>query len=505
MSPERVQDNPIAKSVWRLLDPPISDERAPEVRRQLLIQAAITFAAGLVLLVARMISVRGIGYPPAGIVIECIWAIGYFILFGWAAWSRPRGNAFLRLSVMIVVIEAAFGVLRLTFGFDTRGASLLVGVQVSHAAGALLLPWTPLRALLPALGAGVIAVIAVVASKSPPVGLGRVGLLLTGLGVCLPGLGISVVRNWREQAAEMIEFFRGRYQEMRQELVDARLIHEAAFPPPSETGVVRFAYAYEPMSQIGGDYLHAHTSRGRQGKDDALSLAILDVTGHGIPAALTVNRLHGELTRLYAENPHMAPGAVLSALNRYVYLTLADHSVFVTGIVLRIDPTTSELEFASAGHPPAFLRDSRGNIEELPATATVLGAFDADEFDPEPIRRRFMPGDSLIAYTDGATEAQARSGDRLEVEGLRRVIEEQWADHTQRWPQTIARAVHRFRHGLPDDDVLVVEAYRIMGEMQPPVIGLETAESKPPASTTDSQSQHVETTTPQSSSESATV
>lgn len=479
MTPIGSLETPVATSVWRLLDPPISEEDAPMVRRQLLMQAGVSFAAGLILLFARMMSFRGLEYPVSGTVIDSIWAAGYAGLFAWLMLSRPRGNAFLRASVLIVVMEASFGVLRLTFGVDPRGASLLVGVQVSHAAGALLLPWTPLRALLPALGAGVIAMIAVFASRTPPIGLGRIGLLAVGLGVCLPGLGISVVRNWREQASEMVEFFRRRYQEMRQELVDARLIHEAAFPPPSDTGLIRFAYAYEPMSQIGGDYLHAHTSSGRHGSDLALSLAILDVTGHGIPAALTVNRLHGELTRLYAENPHMAPGSVLSALNRYVYLTLADHSVFVTGIVFRIDPTASELEFASAGHPPAFLRDSRGNIEDLPATATVLGAFDSDEFDPDPIRRRFMPGDSLIAYTDGASEAQAKSGDRLEVEGLRRIVREQWADHSQRWPQTIAKAVHRFRHGLPDDDVLVVEAYRTMGELnaKSPDVGVSQVES----------------------------
>jgi serine phosphatase RsbU (regulator of sigma subunit) len=482
MPPARPNENPVSTSVWRLLDPPISDERMPEVRRQLLAQAVFSFAAGLILLLARILSSGPIGYPIDGIIIDAAWAAGYIALGTLLLIRAPSGNTLLRLSILIVVIEAAFGVLRLVFGVDPRGASLLVGVLVSHAAGALLLPWTPLRALLPALGAGTIATIAVIAA--PPLALGRLGLFFAGIGVCIPGLIISVVRNWREQAREMIDFFRERYHEMRQELVDARLIHEAAFPPPRETGAVRFDYAYEPMSQIGGDYLHAHTAPGRNGPDEALSLAILDVTGHGIPAALTVNRLHGELARLYAENPHMPPGAVLAALNNYVYLTLADHSVFVTGIVLRIDPTTSQLEFASAGHPPAFLRRSDGRIEELPATATVLGAFEREDFDPAPISRRFMPGDSLIAYTDGAMEAQEQSGERLEVSGLRKIIEQQWADHAQRWPQVIAKAVHRYRHGKPDDDVLVIEAYRTLGELSFTSESSQTGDIEPQQSKT---------------------
>lgn len=445
-----------------MLDPPILDEQIPLVRRDLFTMLATTCVAGVILLVSRVLGAREAG---AGWIIDACWALTYCGIFALLALKPLRGGVLLRVSILVVVFEAAFGVLRMAFGVDPRGASLLVGVQVAHAAGAMLLPWTPLRTLLAALGAFLVTIVGIAAVE--PTGLGRFGFLGVGGLVVIPGMAISVVRNWRDQAREMVEFFRNRYQEMRQELVDARLIHEAAFPPARTSGSVRFAYAYEPMRQIGGDYLHAHVSAGQKGEEEAISLAILDVTGHGIPAALTVNRLHGELSRLYAENPFMAPGAVLRALNRYVYLTLADHSVFVTGIVLRVDPTTSSLEFASAGHPPAFLKTSRGTIEELGATVLVLGALDATEFDPAPIQRRFMPGDSLIAYTDGATDARSRTGERLEVQGLKRLVTEGWADEGQRWPEVISRAVHRFRIGPPDDDVLIIEVYRTMSFSTP--------------------------------------
>lgn len=452
----------VETSIWRMLDPPIPAGQVSRVRRQLVMLLAITFTAGLVLLASRVFAYEGTGgYPVEGWVIDLAWAMSYVGILSVIWLKRRQAAVLLRLSVLLVVLEAAFGVLRMVFGVDPRGASLLVGVQVAHAGSAILLPWTPLRALLPAAGAFVVAVMGIAAAE--PRGLGRLGFLIVGALIVTPGVAISVVRNWREQAREMIDFFRNRYQEMRQELVDARLIHEAAFPPPRTTGTVRFTYAYEPMSQIGGDYLHAHVAPGQHGPDEALSIAVLDVTGHGIPAALTVNRLHGELTRLYAENPYMAPGAVLGALNRYVYLTLADHSVFVTGIVLRVDPTTSTLELASAGHPPAFLRSSRGTITEIGATSIVLGALDVDEFDPAPVRMSFMPGDSLIAYTDGATDAKSRSGERLEIKGLRRIIAGGWADESQRWPETILREIDRFRHGPPEDDVLIIEVYRTMG------------------------------------------
>lgn len=455
----RTGEPQVAQSVWKMLDPPILEENLPTVRRDLLGMIATTFAAGLILLASRLLAFRPVGgYPNSGWTIDVFWALAYLgLLVG--VLLRPRnGVLLLRVSVLVVVLEAAFGVLRMVFGVDPRGASLLVGVQVAHAAGALLLPWTPLRALLAASGAFVVTLVGVIAV--PPEYLGRFVFLAVGALVVIPGLAISILRNWRDQAREMVEFFRTRYLEVRQELVDARLIHEAVFPPPRTTGAVRFSYAYEPMRQIGGDYLHAHVCAGQQGAEEALSIAILDVTGHGVPAALTVNRLHGELSRLYAENPYMAPGAVLRALNRYVFLTLSDHSVFVTGIVFRVDPTTSTLEFASAGHPPAFLRPSMGPIEELAATSIVLGALEPTEYDPAPVQRRFMPGDSIIAYTDGAMDTRSRTGERLEVPGLRRIVEEGWADETQRWPEAIIRAIHHFRHGTAADDVLVVEAYR---------------------------------------------
>ncbi len=462
MHPLQTTESMLGESIWRMLDPPITPEQEPRVRRQLLLLLAIGFVVGLVMAALRVSAFRSIGsYPDAAIGVDIVWGLSYVAL-AVVALMRSGGVLLLRVSILMTLVEASFGAVRLVFGFDPRGGSFLVGVLVAHAGGAILLPWTPLRTVLPAAGALVIACLAIIAEA--PLGLGKAGFILVGAGMCLPGIVISVVRNWREQSREMVEYFRHRYHQMRQELVDARLIHEAAFPPPRETGSVRLAFVYEPMSQIGGDYLHAHISPGQRGGDEALSAAVLDVTGHGIPAALTVNRLHGELTRLYAENTHMGPGAILAALNRYVYLTLADHSVFVTGIVMRVDPTTSTLEFASAGHPPAFLRSSSGQIEELHATAIVLGALPDIEFDPNPQRRRFMPGDSIIAYTDGATDVSSRTGQRLEVAGLRQIIAQGWADQTQRWPATIMRAVSRFKSGPQNDDILVIELYRTLGE-----------------------------------------
>lgn len=319
--------------------------------------------------------------------------------------------------------------------------------------------------MLMAVGLGAIAALALAWIVTLAIGGGGAigvwwAVLLGALGA---GVGVafaSTRSDVQDGAGRAIE---SEYEEVHRDLLDARRIHEGAFPEPIREGTVQFTYQYLPMRQIGGDYLHAFRGAGAGGAEASLSIALLDVTGHGVAAALTVNRLHGELTRLYAEHPDMRPIDALKALNKYVYLTLADHSIFVTGIIVRADPRDNTLEYASAGHPPAFLRTSAGVTRELGSTAMVLGALPADEYDVDEAVMRFGPGDSVVAYTDGVIEAREPGGEMLGLGGLRSVFESGWADRDGRWPATIVREVERFRRGEADDDTLVVELFRTMG------------------------------------------
>ena len=215
------------------------------------------------------------------------------------------------------------------------------------------------------------------------------------------------------------------------------------------------------MRQIGGDYLHATVCPTDDGRDEKLSLVLMDVTGHGIPAALSVNRLHGEMELCFADDPNYDPDEVLRRLNRYVQLTLAKHSIFVTAMVVRVDPLAGTIEHASAGHPPAFLRGSDGTIRELESTAIVLGALPDKEFDPDPRTNTFGPGDSVVLYTDGATEARNDRGDMVRIDGLRRLMADPTPIEPGTWPERVLDVVLRHRGGLPaEDDTLVVEVYR---------------------------------------------
>ena len=337
------------------------------------------------------------------------------------------------------------------------GTSLLV----THILASLFIPWTARESYRPIwplviCGALIIVIYGVLIRGAGLLPAGITIFLLPAVG--LPGAAIAGWRHGRFRSRFSYRMLRGAYGDMKRELVDARRIHEALFPKPITTGPVRMAYAYEPMRQIGGDYIFARsvTIPGRAAP--VFDAVLIDVTGHGISAALTVNRLHGEIQRELGEKPGLSPGELLTGLNAYLHHTLASHSVYATAICLRIDLEANTIEWASAGHPPAFLCTADGKLERLDSTAFILGVTGAADYDADEQRTRFMPGDAIVVYTDGAIEARDRGGRHLRVDGIQRVLAGVPAG-TDR-VGAIFEAVGRHRVGPSEDDTLIVEIAR---------------------------------------------
>jgi len=344
------------------------------------------------------------------------------------------------------------------------GGMGLWSIFIAHFFAALFIPWSPREAIKPLLP--LLGLFALTTAFLTPGPLGiRITFILVAPLVGAPGLAIAWWRHSRFRQKFHYRALRGVYGDMKRELMDARRIHEALFPPPITEGPVRLDYRYEPAKHIGGDFLYTHRFPGLPGETtdgEPLSVLLLDVTGHGIPAALTVNRLHGELDRLFAEEPDISPGDALAALNHYVHLTMANHSVFATALCLRVDPSEGTVRWASAGHPPAFLRSVDGRIERLESTSFVLGACGLGEFDSAERTARFAEGDTIIAYTDGAMESRDELGAMLRVEGLQSILlsVSPRAIANEGWAAAMLQKVESRRYGPAADDTLFVELYR---------------------------------------------
>jgi serine phosphatase RsbU (regulator of sigma subunit) len=391
-------------------------------------------------------------------IVQLIWTAVYATALVLTLKNKLSNKQAVWVSVALIAADGIGGI-----ALRASGLGLGTGVwsfAVSHLVAALVFPWTARQAALPA---AIVLTVNAVSRLFIEQGEFSNHLLLVALSplVALPGCLIAWARHSRRVGQYKYTFVQKRYGSLRQELAYARSIHESMFPHPRTGRNVNFTYKYEPMRQIGGDYLFASHCPTDDGDDEALSVVLLDVTGHGIPAALTVNRLHGEIELLFADDPFIAPGEVLRRLNRYVHLTLARHSIYVTAVCLKADPQRNTLTYASGGHPPAFLRAVDGTLADLESTTFVLGACPDTDFDPGERSIPFGPGDSVISYTDGATEARRETGQMLRISGMRKLLATRDRVEPGHWPERLLDAVARHREGLPpEDDTLVVEIYR---------------------------------------------
>ncbi|MCA9302608.1 MAG: serine/threonine-protein phosphatase [Phycisphaerales bacterium] len=368
----------------------------------------------------------------------------------------------LQLSMLLIALDGITIVVMRAMGIP--GAAVPIAL-FSHFIGCVLFPWTIRQAVIPLIVILGISTMSKLLIEGSSIG-GATWALAFNIIFALPALGVCGFKHSQRVQKSTNRFLNQRYGMLRQELAYARQVHEALFPGPITTGPLQFSYRYEPMSQIGGDYLYTNHRHCKKTGSEQFSVVVLDVTGHGIPAALTVNRLHGEIDLQFAEREDVSPGEMLGVLNRYINLTLAKHSIYATAICLRIDMDRGVVQWASGGHPPAFVRGVDGTLRDLAPTAMVLGACDEEDYNPNEQEMEFAPGDSVIAYTDGAIEARDTAGAMLRIDGLRKIVASYGAESSGNdvqglWSERILTQVGVHRGGLPpDDDTLIIEVFR---------------------------------------------
>lgn len=251
-----------------------------------------------------------------------------------------------------------------------------------------------------------------------------------------------------------------KFGELTTELAEARSVHEALFPPAVTRGPVRLHYRYEPMRDIGGDFLFCHPlSFPPSESARPLTMVLIDVTGHGVSSALAVNRLYAALHREFASPGDHPPSEIISSLNRLVFDTLAPQAMFATAICIRVDGVSGDLQWASAGHPPAMLLRSDRSVQRLESSATMLGVLAPDAFQTQDGRITMSRDDALLAFTDGAFEATNSRGQMLGLDGLQSSLQNaaQLRDKDGSLAAHIMSEVSLFRAGPTRDDILIVE------------------------------------------------
>jgi serine phosphatase RsbU (regulator of sigma subunit) len=200
---------------------------------------------------------------------------------------------------------------------------------------------------------------------------------------------------------------------LKRDLEVAREIQNAMLPEGtwSGPGVEAFGLT-KPANTVGGDFYDILPQL-----DGTVIVALGDVAGKASPAALLMALLLAILRTLVDE------GLPLTALVQRLNVQVARHapaSRFITLFLGSYTPSTGRLEFVNAGQTPPLLRRQNGSIERLMSGGVALGMFDGSTYEAGELH--LNPGDALLMYSDGLTEAESPDGQPFDEAGLERTL-----------------------------------------------------------------------------------
>jgi DNA-binding NarL/FixJ family response regulator len=275
-----------------------------------------------------------------------------------------------------------------------------------------------------------------------------------GIGYLLPaieGLSAPIARGMRQSYRTPEPPGR---QGLAQELAAAARIQIDLLPArmPSLRGW-DFAAQLKPALETSGDFYDLIPLA-----NNNLGLAIADVSDKGMGAALFM-ALSSTLLRTYAVQYPSLPALSISTVNERI---LADSrsGMFVTAFYAVLEPNTGRLRYVNAGHNPPLLISHKKSktIDQLKATGMALGVMGEMIWRQKVIR--MLPGDVLLMYTDGLTDAQDARGNFYDEHRLLNVVRKS-ANSAKEILQAVLDDLDRFTGGLPSlDDVTLLVVRR---------------------------------------------
>ncbi len=239
------------------------------------------------------------------------------------------------------------------------------------------------------------------------------------------------------------------------QLTQVRLVAEAAQrvvlrPVPSQIGSVRFAVRYVSAAseaRVGGD-LYEVVATG-----DRVRLLVGDAEGKGLPALQSA----AEVLGVFREAAHAEESltAIVSRMETSLARQLGAEQ-FVTAVLAEISEDGAKMELVSCGHPAPLLGPSRPRLASCPA-GPPLGLLDLSDEPRIPVTIPLAPGDEVLFYTDGVTEARNKAGQFFplaDCDSLR------LPHRPECLVDQLSAEVARYVGHAPDDDIALLLVYR---------------------------------------------
>ncbi len=255
------------------------------------------------------------------------------------------------------------------------------------------------------------------------------------------------IADLRRDLAEQNRLLAAAHKKLTFELDLARKVQLAMMPrPPKPRGVLRLAIRYTPANQLGGDVYDIYRL-----DNSRLGILVADVSGHGVNSAM----LSGMVKALAAplSIAVLEPGELLAGLDVATEQYFPE-GYFCTGFYLIADEETGLLRYAGVGHPPGIVVGPNGP-RTLPSNPGMLGIGMVD--GTAGASDRLEPGESLVIYTDGLTDAMDPSDVLFGEERLKTVLQSHHgSDPTQILDQVDAALKQHTSPGTPADDINII-------------------------------------------------
>jgi phosphoserine phosphatase RsbU/P len=244
-------------------------------------------------------------------------------------------------------------------------------------------------------------------------------------------------------------------ERLRRELALAAEVQQRLLPSQApKTHGMDIAGFCEPARGVGGDYYDFIKF-----DNSHLGVAIADVAGKGMPAALLMSTVQATLRSLTARNGSVSSdlASIVSKLNRLLFnSTNGEH--YVTFFYAMFDQATRRLTYVNAGHnPPVYLRaDDDSEIRQLTSGGLVAGAFEHAAYEQETVQMR--SNDLLFLYTDGLTEALNVDGEEFGTSRMMETLKSIASLSADQIRDVVARRVKEWCGGMSlyDDLTFVV-------------------------------------------------
>ena len=231
----------------------------------------------------------------------------------------------------------------------------------------------------------------------------------------------------------------------------AAQVQMSLVPRALENKHCEVAVRYKPMIGVGGDFSDIFED------GDSVTLTMVDVTGHGITAALLVNRMANEIRRLVRDR--LEPCLVLHQFNDFICDSFAGTGMFLTMFICKFDLAAGTLVYAGSAHPAAIIwREKKSKFDKLESQNPIIG------FEPAAPERfsqsitKIASGDKIVMYTDGMVEAENSNGKPWGLSGMLQCFRSATQTPAHHVADILLTELEQWRQGPLRDDVYVLVA-----------------------------------------------